>query len=81
MHNKFAIFDKRLLFTGSYNWTANAEHNNYENAVFISGPQTISQYQKEFDRIWDSALFTTSPGQAKSIVDWMVYSAFGGKTA
>ena len=52
MHNKFAIFDKRLLFTGSYNWTNNAEHFNYENAVFISDPKTISQYQKEFDKLW-----------------------------
>lgn len=52
MHNKFCIFDKELLFTGSYNWTDNAEKNNYENAVFISDPETISQYQKEFDKIW-----------------------------
>jgi len=58
MHNKFAIFDKRLLFTGSYNWTANAEHFNYENAIFLSDPETIAQYQKEFDRIWDSVLST-----------------------
>jgi phosphatidylserine/phosphatidylglycerophosphate/cardiolipin synthase-like enzyme len=54
MHNKFAIFDKVLLFTGSYNWTANAEHFNYENAIFLSDSETISQYQKEFDSIWNS---------------------------
>jgi len=53
MHNKFAIFDRRLLFTGSYNWTANAEHFNYENAVFLSDLGIISQYQKEFDKIWN----------------------------
>lgn len=53
MHNKFAIFDKRLLVTGSYNWTANAEHSNYENAVFIPNPETIIQYQNEFDKIWN----------------------------
>jgi len=52
MHNKFAIFDDRLLFTGSYNWTTNAEHSNYENSVFISDPEIITQYQKEFDEIW-----------------------------
>ena len=54
MHNKFAIFDKKLLFMGSYNWTKNAEHFNYENAIFISNPLTIKQYQEEFDKIWDS---------------------------
>lgn len=54
MHNKFAIFDKTLLFTGSYNWTDNAEFFNYENAIFISGPEVVKQYQKEFDKIWSS---------------------------
>ncbi len=52
MHHKFAIFDKTLLFTGSYNWTDNAENHNYENAVFISDPNIIKRYQKEFDIIW-----------------------------
>lgn len=56
MHNKFAIFDNRLLFTGSYNLTTNAEHSNYENAIFISDPETIAQYQKEFDKIWNFTL-------------------------
>jgi phosphatidylserine/phosphatidylglycerophosphate/cardiolipin synthase-like enzyme len=53
MHNKFAIFDKTLLFTGSYNWTENAEYFNYENAIFITEIDTINQYQKEFDKIWN----------------------------
>lgn len=51
MHNKFAIFDKTLLFTGSYNWSDNAEFFNYENAIFISDPEVIRKYQKEFDTI------------------------------
>jgi phosphatidylserine/phosphatidylglycerophosphate/cardiolipin synthase-like enzyme len=53
MHNKFAIFDKILLFTGSYNWTDNAEYFNYENAIFISSPSIITQYQKEFNNLWN----------------------------
>ena len=53
MHHKFAIFDKTLLFTGSYNWTDNAENHNYENAVFISDPNIIKRYQKEFDIIYE----------------------------
>lgn len=55
MHHKFAIFDKALLLTGSYNWTNNAENRNYENAVFISDPDIIKRYQKEFNIIWDNA--------------------------
>ena len=52
MHNKFAIFDGKLMITGSYNWTESAEHYNYENAIFISDPETIKKYQQEFDNIW-----------------------------
>lgn len=52
MHNKFAVFDGKLLVTGSYNWTYNAEHNNYENAIFISDPETIKKYQQDFNTIW-----------------------------
>ena len=54
MHNKFAIFDNKLLVTGSHNWTNSAEHFNYENAVFISDPATITKSQKEFDKIFNS---------------------------
>lgn len=33
MHHKFAIFDGKLLVTGSYNWTDSAERFNHENKV------------------------------------------------
>ena len=52
MHNKFAIFDGKLMVTGSYNWTNNAERFNYENAIFITDPNIIKQYQREFDTMW-----------------------------
>ena len=52
MHNKFAIFDSKSMVTGSYNWTNNAERFNYENAIFITDPNVIGAYQKEFDSIW-----------------------------
>ena len=52
MHNKFAIFDHKLLLTGSYNWTETAEHYNYENALFLHDKNLIKEYQAEFDSIW-----------------------------
>ena len=55
MHNKFAIFDHKLLFTGSYNWTETAEHNNYENALFLRDKSLIKEYEKEFDLLWAKA--------------------------
>ncbi len=52
MHNKFAIFDHKLLLTGSYNWTETAEHYNYENALFMRDKNMIKEYQSEFDSLW-----------------------------
>jgi len=33
MHNKFAIIDKLILVTGSFNWTASAVYGNQENCL------------------------------------------------
>jgi len=52
MHDKFAIFDSALLVTGSYNWTANAEGYNWENAVFLNDRSIIRAYQDEFEKMW-----------------------------
>ena len=55
MHNKVAIFDSKMALTGSYNWTASAEHYNYENAVFLDDAQIVFEYQKEFNELWEKA--------------------------
>lgn len=52
MHHKFAIFDRKLLLTGSYNWTRGASINNIENFVLVSERALLSNFQKEFDRLW-----------------------------
>jgi phosphatidylserine/phosphatidylglycerophosphate/cardiolipin synthase-like enzyme len=54
MHNKYAIFDGRVLITGSYNWSASAEQNNDENAVFIRDRNVISSFQQNFNAMWIS---------------------------
>jgi len=51
MHNKFAIFDGRLLVTGSYNWTSSAEAWNYENALFLDDRALIARYAVRFERL------------------------------
>jgi phosphatidylserine/phosphatidylglycerophosphate/cardiolipin synthase-like enzyme len=55
MHHKFAIFDGRLVATGSYNWTQTAERANYENLIFLDDPEAIARFQREFDRLWREA--------------------------
>ncbi len=55
MHHKFAVFDERLVATGSYNWTYSAEHANYENLVVLDEPEVVARFQREFRRLWREA--------------------------
>ncbi len=55
MHNKFGVFDGRLVETGSFNWTMNGELNNYENAAFLDAPDDAGGYAAYFERIWSQA--------------------------
>ncbi len=53
MHHKFALFDRKAVLTGSYNWTRSAAQANEENLLITNDPQTIKPFQKEFDRLWE----------------------------
>ncbi len=54
MHNKIAIIDGRILFTGSYNWSKSAEERNQENLLeFIDEEEVIKVYQERLDYLWE----------------------------
>lgn len=54
MHQKFAVIDRRVVLTGSYNWTVAAENSNDENLLLFrdAGP-LAEEYRKEFFRLWE----------------------------
>jgi cardiolipin hydrolase len=54
MHHKFALFDKSILITGSYNWTRGAARDNQENLIVSSELPLTSAFQNAFDRLWES---------------------------
>jgi len=54
MHFKFAIFDQKEIYIGSYNWLKGPSCPNYENALFLSNPGVINIYQKTFNNIWEN---------------------------
>ncbi|MGR3293406.1 MAG: phospholipase D-like domain-containing protein [Candidatus Scalindua sp.] len=56
MNNAFAIFDDKLLVTGSYTWTEYAEKFNYENAIFIDESDVVEKYKKEFETLYDKSI-------------------------
>lgn len=53
MHNKYMIIDGAFLLTGGYNWSANAEGSNFENAVLIAGAAVIQSFAADFEKIWN----------------------------
>jgi len=54
MHQKFAVFDRNTLLTGSYNWTHAAERLNDENLLLFrdAGP-LAEEYRRIFLQLWE----------------------------
>ena len=52
MHNSFAIFDKKLIITGSYNWTEYAEKYNYENVIVSDEQNVVNRFNVEFEKLF-----------------------------
>lgn len=53
MHHKFCIVDKKILLTGSYNWTKSAADRNQENILITYDPKSVKLYLREFEQLWD----------------------------
>jgi mitochondrial cardiolipin hydrolase len=54
MHQKFAVIDRKIVFTGSYNWTRSADNANDENLLWFrdAGP-LAEEYRKAFFQLWE----------------------------
>ena len=54
MHQKFAVVDRQIVLTGSYNWTQSADSINDENVLFFrdAGP-LAEEYRRIFLRLWE----------------------------
>jgi phosphatidylserine/phosphatidylglycerophosphate/cardiolipin synthase-like enzyme len=62
MHHKFAIFDRHLVVTGSYNWTRSAAEYNEENMLLTYDAPAIAQFQKVFEKLWARCADVTVSG-------------------
>ena len=43
-HNKVIVIDRHMVVTGSYNFTAAAEHRNTENATIIDSSEVVNRF-------------------------------------
>lgn len=55
MHHKYVVVDRGTVGTGSFNWTSQADEENYENVVVIKGQKTAEVFRKDFLKIWELA--------------------------
>ena len=54
MHQKFAVIDRRNVFTGSYNWAHSAETLNDENLLYFRNAAALAdEYRKIFFQLWE----------------------------
>lgn len=52
MHNKFAVIDSRLLWTGSMNFTPNDVYRNNNNMLRLDNAALIQNYNQIFERLF-----------------------------
>jgi len=57
MHHKYMVVDGETLFTGSYNFSDNAERDTFENVVVLRAPAhaaIIDAFEANFTSIWET---------------------------
>lgn len=60
MHNKFAVLDQKVVWTGSWNYTDGATYKNNENAIAIESPDIAAVYTVKFNAMFAQFNHTTS---------------------
>ncbi|MEM2929060.1 MAG: phospholipase D family protein [Nitrososphaerota archaeon] len=55
MHNKVMVIDSKVVLTGSFNWSSQAENKNNENLLIIIDNEIAELYEKEFQKIWNES--------------------------
>lgn len=61
MHHKYAVFDQRLVLTGSFNWTGNAVGFNQENLITLDSSKLANQFLEN----WKNLPCNEEPPQPK----------------
>lgn len=57
MHHKYIVIDGDELYSGSYNFSDNAEHSSFENVFVLKGAKyqaVIDQFVQNFETIWET---------------------------
>ena len=63
MHDKFWIFDGKILWTGSTNITESGIFKQDNNTIVFHSPELATIYEREFQEMWDGQFGPRSPSQ------------------
>jgi len=72
MHNKFIIFDRRTVWTGSTNLTVSAMFQQNNNVIVVHSTDVAAIYEREFDEMWNGGFgpkSTSTADQQSALVD------------
>ena len=61
LHHKFAVIDNKTVITGSFNWSRSAANTNDETLLVIHSPQLAKHFNREMDRLWNTAELGITP--------------------
>ncbi len=61
LHHKFAVLDQSTVITGSHNWSEAANSQNDEVVIVIQNPTVAAHFQREFDRLFKTAILGIPP--------------------
>jgi phosphatidylserine/phosphatidylglycerophosphate/cardiolipin synthase-like enzyme len=61
MHNKFWIFDRQTVWTGSTNITVNGIYKQNNNVIVIRSPEVAYIYEREWEELWSGQLGPRAP--------------------
>jgi len=76
MHHKVFIIDEKIVVTGSYNPTKNANEKNDENILIIHSKEIASEFLEEFNRLYGFSEHV--PNKTRSIIlNKILYDAAG----
>lgn len=52
MHHKFCVIDEKMCMMGSFNWTKNANENNFEDLSISHNRNLVKGYVLQFETVW-----------------------------
>lgn len=61
MHNKFWIFDRQIVWTGSTNITVNGIYKQNNNVIVFRSPEIAAIYEREWEELWNGQLGPRAP--------------------